>query len=228
MDRQSTAALVVALAAALAVAAGCLGGDAPDEYPPGVSADGVTDADALVAAHEEALSEGSYRVNATIQPKGIPGLERQVMLMSFDADGDYIGRRLVEGRQRAATHEVWHAAGADRMYVARRTSADPERNVTVQAWNDTQPFTFVNWTRAELRSATAAADGPAGTVEGADGNWSVTLWTDDQDRTLRLTVAPDGRIYRVVSDDPDRSYTVTVTRIDGAERPDWVARSDAG
>lgn len=214
---------VVALVV-VAVLAGCLG-DGVEEYPDGVTADGIEDPEALIAAHEAALDGTSYRVNATLVGDGPQLPERMIMEMRFDADGDYHGRRLLQGGGRARTEEVWHAAGAEEMYVSRRTSQGGlSRDVTVEPWNDTQPFTFADFTRKELTGMTQRADADTpGSVSAADGDVAIELSSDRPAKTLRLVVTPSGLIRRVVSDGSDRRWIVTTERIDGVDAPDWVA-----
>lgn len=115
-----------------AIEAGPVASDATDEYPPGLSADGITDASELVHTHQTRMS-GLSRTN-TISYEGpstwlFMDSTRYESSLQIDAENNYL-------------------------YSVNRTTTDPHRNETIVVVEDTYHVDDTTFTRSQRKNDT--------------------------------------------------------------------------
>jgi hypothetical protein len=111
---------VALLACLLVVVAGCAAPTGETGPPPGLSADGVTDANALVRAHTDALQSQSFTVRSTMTMRPTNGSFRVVSNRTWRVDpGDPIRGRVVSSRRAVGDAPAAYAAGPTRVAAWR-------------------------------------------------------------------------------------------------------------
>lgn len=197
-------------------------------YPPGVTADGVVDVDALFEAHRNELRDTAYEMNAT-ESFRINGTRRVITtIQSFSAapnGSTYVNKTQADEGTTVLVLNRW-GPDDDGLYYLREYSPESV-NVTYAASQDRSYLGLRNYTSdiEELVSQNVAANH---SVERAPEGWSIQLGTDSG-TGMRLLVNESGFIHRFRTVDdpprPDSGFTINYRKIQSVERPSWVDRA---
>ncbi|WP_251331173.1 DUF7537 family lipoprotein [Haloplanus pelagicus] len=118
----------IALLCLLVVAAGCAAPTSQSAPPPGLSTDGVTDANALVRAHTDALQSQSFTVRSSTTMRPQNGSYRVVSNRTWRVDPDEpIRGRVVSSRHTVGDTPARYAAGPTRTAAWRNGTTTYQR-----------------------------------------------------------------------------------------------------